>query len=71
MRKTPRMITLEEERLKEPIENYISRALNQGKTQTAVAEDLGITKGVMRYWMLLLGIRKEYETRGGNADGKQ
>jgi transposase-like protein len=65
------MMRVEEQRIHEPVETYISRALNEGKTQTAVAEELGITKGAMRYWMLLLGIHKEYETRGDGADANQ
>lgn len=69
MHKTRRMLAVEQV-IAEPVEQYITRALSQGKKQNAIAQELGITKSTMTYWLMVLEM-KGYGTQKRETDGNQ
>ena len=69
MHKTPRMLAVEKE-IALPLEQYIARELFKGKKQNVLAQEMGIHKSTMTYWLMVLGINR-HETQERETDGNQ
>lgn len=53
-----RLMLRVEKRLKQPLEELIVALINEeGLRKTAVAKKLGVSKVVLNYWLMKLGIR--------------
>ena len=50
-----------EAQVKEPLDQYLRRRLNNGDRRTDIACDVGVSKATISYWLLKYGIQARWD----------